>query len=196
MGTGKFKALAISTARANGGMAGDIMDAIADAYFEGGMDLGAAIASVQDQLIQSAIDRYSEKIRSALSRAGLDVEGELTLESIKAAIIEKTGLELSDLSPDAMATAVDQLAARRLSDELGIEITSIAGGNLGEAIRSGVAQSLADGRTSKLLGRQLTNQARAAMTWQRQGIGEQDQRRIPQRVYQKRYRRRNVEVWD
>lgn len=194
--TGKYKALAISTARANGGMAGDILDAIADAYFEGGMDLGAAIASVQDQLVQAAIDRYSDKIRAALARAGLEVEGELSLESIKAAIIEKTGLDLADLTPDAMVAAVDQLAARRLSDELGIEVASIAGGNLGEAIRAGVAQSLADGRTSKLLGRELTNKARAAMTWKRQGIGELDQKRIPQKVYQKRYRRHHVEVWD
>lgn len=59
-----------------------------------------------------------------------------------------------------------------------------------------MAQSLADGRTSKLLGRELTNKARAAMTWKRQGIGEVDQKRIPQKVYQKRYRRHHVEVWD
>lgn len=193
---GKFKALAIATKRANAGMAGDILDAIADAYFEQGMDLSDAIASVQDQLVQAAIDRYSDKIRAALARAGLDVEGELSLDAIKNAIIEKTGLELTDLTPDAMAQAVDTLAAGRLSEELGIEVASIAGGNLAEAITSGVAQALADGRASQLVGRQLTKQARDAMTWKRAAIGPDDQKRIPQRVYQKRYRRHHVEVWD
>jgi hypothetical protein len=193
----KFKALAISTGRATGGMAGDILEMIADAYFVEGLSLQASIDLVQDQLVQRAIDRYAEKIGAALARAGLEVDPQnLTLEGIKAAIVEKTGLDLSDLSPAAMAEAVDKLAAQRLSAELGIEIATVAGGALQSAIKAGVAQAIADGRVSQLVGRGLTNQARAAMTWQRAGFDPKDRIRIMGRIYQKRYRRHNVEKWD
>ena len=155
----KLKALAIATGRASGGMAADVLEMIADAYFVDGLSLQESINSVQDQLIQRAIERYSEKIGAALNRAGLEVDPQnLTLESIKAAIIEKTGLDLSDLSPSGMAEAVDRLAAQRLSAELGIEIATVAGGALQSAIRAGVAQAIAEGRVSQLVGRGLTNQ--------------------------------------
>lgn len=192
----KTKALGVKLDRATGGMAGDILGMIETAYFDQGLSLQDSINLVQDQLVQMAIDRYSDKIRAALGRAGLDVDGELTIESIKAAVIEKTGLELSDLSPDAMVAAVDQLAARRLSDELGVEVATLAGGGLADAVRSGVRQSLADGKVPRILGRQLSGQVRAAMTWKRGGFDPLDRKRIMGKVYQKRYRRHNVEVWD
>lgn len=193
----KLKALAIATGRASGGMAADVLEMIADAYFVDGLSLQESINSVQDQLIQRAIERYSEKIGAALSRAGLEVDPQnLTLESIKAAIIEKTGLDLSDLSPSGMAEAVDRLAAQRLSAELGIEIGTVAGGALQSAIRAGVAQAIAEGRVSQLVGRGLTNRARAVMTWKRGGFDPKERIRIMGRIYQKRYRRHNVEVWD
>lgn len=192
----KAKALGVRLDRATGGMAGDILGMIEDAYFTQGLSLQASIESVHDQLVQMAIDRYSDKIRAALGRAGLDVDGELTLESIKAAVIEKTGLELTELSPDAMAAAVDQLAARRLSDELGVEVATLAGGGLADAVRSGVRQSLADGKVPRILGARLSGQVRVAMTWKRGGFDPLERKRIMGKIYQKRYRRNNVEVWD
>jgi hypothetical protein len=110
--------------------------------------------------------------------------------------MEKSGLDLTDLNPAAMAEAVDKLAASRLSAELGIEIASVAGGNLAAAIRGGVAQAIADGRVSQLVGRGLTKRARVAMTWNRGGFDPKDRIRVMGRIYQKRYRRHNVEVWD
>ena len=194
----KTKALAIATSRENAGMAGDILGMIEDAYFEQGMDLQDAINSVQDQLIQRAIDRYSDKIRAALARAGLDLpDGELTLEAIKGAVIDKTGLDLTDLTPDAMVAAVDRLASDRLSVAIGVQVASVMNGaTLADNIRAGVAKAITAGRGMALLTNGLSQRARVEMTWNRAGITtEQQRRRVLSAWYQKKYRRTHVEVW-
>ena len=190
-----MKALNIRTDRANGGLRGDILEAVADNYFVNGMSLQDSITAVQDQIIQAAVDRYSDKIASALARAGLVIDGPLTVDSIKAAIVEKSGLDLSDLSPDGMLNAVDSMAARRLSDELGVEIATVRGANLGETIKAGVAQAVADGRAAKLIGRSLSNQVRKVATWNRAGIDPVTAAKIANAKYQKKFRHFYKEVW-
>lgn len=190
------KALNIKTDRANGGLRGDILEAILDNYFVNGMSIQESLNAVQDQIIQAGIDRYADKIGNALARAGLVIDGPLSVEAIKAAVVEKSGLDLSDLSPEGMLGAVDSLAARRLSDEIGIEVASIRGADLGETIKAGVAQAVAEGRAAKLLGRAMSGKVRKLATWNRAGVAVPVQStRIAQKVYQKRYRRRNKEVW-
>lgn len=191
----KRKALGIMTGRANAGLRNDIIEQIADAYFVDGLSMQEAIDQVQDALVQKALDRYSDKIRAALARAGLTVEGDLTLESITAAIAEKSGLEITDLSPDGMVTATDKLAAKRLSAELGIEIASVMQGSLEQSLIEGVRSGLQNG-SIPLVGARLTKQARAEMTWRREGFENAEERRkVNNAIYQKRYRRRNKEVW-
>lgn len=191
----KRKALGIMTDRANAGLRNDIIEQIADAYFVDGLSMQEAIDQVQDALVQKAIDRYSDKIRAALARAGLTVEGDLSVESITAAIAEKSGLEITDLSPDGMVTAADKLAAKRLSAELGIEVASVMQGNLEQSLIEGVRAGLQNG-SIPLVGARLTKQARAEMTWRREGFeNAEDRLKVNNAIYQKRYRRRNKEVW-
>lgn len=191
----KRKALGIMTDRANAGLRNDIIEQIADAYFVDGLSMQEAIDQVQDALVQKALDRYSDKIRAALARAGLTVEGDLSVESITAAIAEKSGLEITDLSPDGMVTAADKLAAKRLSAELGIEVASVMQGNLEQSLIEGVRAGLQNG-SIPLVGARLTKQARAEMTWRREGFeNAEDRRKVNNAIYQKRYRRRNKEVW-
>ena len=189
------RSLNIKTERALGGLRGDILEAIADNYFVHGMSIQESLTAVQDQIIQAAIDRYSDKIAAALGRAGLVIDGPLTLDAIKGAIVEKSGLDLSDLSAEGMLTAVDSLAARRLSDEIGIEVATIRGGNLGETIKAGVAQAVADGRVAKLIGRARSIQIRKLATWNRAGIDPIAAAKIANAKYQKKYRYRFKEVW-
>lgn len=197
----KTKALAIATARANAGMAQDIMTEIADNYFEHGMDLQEAIDAAKDAIAQRAIERYGDKIRAALARAGLDVPADepLTVDGIKAAVVEKTGLDLEDLTAEHLLDAADKLASQKLSADLGIEITSVMNGDtLAEVIKAEVRKAIDDGRAFELIKKGISMKARIAMTWKRAGLGEtaEDRERAYNAARQKRYRRRFKEVWD
>lgn len=193
----KAKALAVATLRANEGMANDILDQISDAYFERGLSVGEAIDEVQDSLIQRAIERYSEKIRAALSRAGLDLQGEITIDAIKQAVIDKTGLQLDDLTPEAMIEAVDSLAASRLSEATGVPINSVMSGEgLGEQIKEGVRKAIENGTAETLILKGMGKAARAVVTWRRAGFDEDAQRRAMNAHAQKKYRRTHRMVWD
>lgn len=194
----RTKALAVATLRANEGMANDVLDQVSDGYFNQGLNLEDALYAVQDSLVQRAIDRYSDKIRAALSRAGLELgDGPLSLESIKQAVILKTGLEIDDLNPESMMQAVDKIASARLSEATGVPIESVMSGQgLGEQIKAGIRASIDNGSAEKILMKGLSAAARAAVTWKRHGFDEAAKKKAMNAYYQKRYRRTHRMVWD
>ncbi len=194
----KTKALAVATVRENKGMAGDVLEEVAGLYFEQGMPFEDALESVKESLIQKAVDRYSDKIRSALQRAGLDLpEGALTLDGIKAAIIEKSGLEMNDLTPEAMVGGIDKLASSSLSRATGIPIASVADGQaLGDIIKAGVRTAIDNGTAEKLIMGGLSQKARAVVTWRKNGFDPEAEKKAKNAYYQKRYRRSHKLVWD
>jgi hypothetical protein len=182
--------------RATAGLQNDLIELISDAYFEQGLSLEESFEAVKDQLIQKAVDRFEPKIRAALGRAGLQLpDGPLSLDVIKQGIIEKTGLELSDLTPDALYRAVDGGMAAKLSEAAGVPIASILSGpGIKASIEAGIKQSLANGTASALLSSALSKRARVVATWNREGAGI-DQKKAMRAWYQKKYRKTHKEVW-
>lgn len=191
----KTKSLAVATLRANEGMANDILEEVATLYFEG-LSLQEAIDVTQDRLAQKAFERYGEKIRAALARAGLEV-GELSIESIKQAVIDKSGLDMDDLTPESMLKAVDVIVSARMSEATGVPISSVMnGGELAEQIKAGVRASIENGTAEKILLKGMSAAARAAVTWRRNGFDEGAQKKAMNAYYQKRYRQTHRLVWD
>lgn len=195
----KKKALRVAVSRAAAGLTRDILDRLSDAYFDQGLSLGDAFQSVQDDIANDAIGRYSEKIRAALGRAGLDLPaGEaLTIQSIESGICDKLGLQVGELSAESITAALDDGIAARLSEAVGFPIESVLSGvGIGDQIRAGVTQAIAEGRENKRFLGATVHGAQSVMTWQRRGFETPEKRKKAlSAIYQKRYRRTHKEVW-
>jgi hypothetical protein len=195
MAKGKFKSLAVKTIRANEGMANDILDLVFDNYFNG-MSFEEALAAAQDELAAKAIERYGEKIRASLSRAGLEIDGVLSIESIEAAIVAKTGLEMDSLTHENILDAADKIAAKKISSLMGVEITSVLNGGLEVGVRGAVAAAIASGAAATVLMGGMSAVVRRSVTWIKAGVQKSEIQKIEAAIGQKKYRRKHKLVWD
>lgn len=164
--------------------------------FKRGDDITAAVTS---DLIDRGINRYSDKIGSMLRRGGFDVEdGEvLTASKIAQIVSDKTGLDLSDMSPDGVKQAVDTWAAARLSERLGLTVTTVLDIDaLKLQIDAAVTEAIASGAALELVSKRLRARAGRVATWARAGYDESTQRKVMMAIAQKKYRRNNRMVWD
>lgn len=194
----KTRQIGIAVGRAAKAVTNDIFDKLSDAYFDQGMDFSDAWDSVKDDFTAEAIERFGAKIRAALSRAGLEfAEGvPLTIDAIKAAVIEKVGLDIDDLTTENIIGALDANMAARLSDATGLELTTVASGvGLGDMVRAGIKDALENGRAEKIMTGSLSMVARKDVTWKRRGFDAEKRKRAMNALYQKRYRRKNKQVW-
>lgn len=177
--------------RAGEGIENDIANAILDALTN---DEPVTDAVVQ-VLLDSAIERYQGHIAAMLRRGGFDVEdGEpITIDLLMERISAATGLELDDLSIESITSAVDSLAAERLSSALGIDVSTVMDtGTLLDELEAGAVAAFADG-ASGLVSSRLYNQARNAATWARLGV---DKKQVQNVLAQRKYRQSNIYDWD
>lgn len=165
------------------------------AELKAGRDVGPA---VRDGLIAAALVKCQPHVTAALRRVGIDLPTDepLTLESIRNAINDKTGLDIADLSEDGVTAAIDAQLARRLSDKLGIEVTSVRDPDaLREQVKAAAIDAIRSGRANALISRATINRVRVAATWARAGVPVDERAQYLARWYQKKYRRKHKQAW-
>lgn len=192
----RAKALAVNTLRANSGLINDVVDQVVDQWIAG-EDFDSCLAGAQDQIATMALASHGGKVRAALQRVGLDVGAgdELTPSAIGDAIKAKSGLEIEDFTPEGILKAVDQMLAKRISHETGIEITSVMGASLSDQLKAGVRLALRSGAAKKLIGTLLDKKARRLATLKRLQSDAKEFKKVRNRKYQAKWRETHKLEW-
>lgn len=188
----------VRTKRANAASWNEIIDAAWENYKANGRD--SIKDAFTEALADKAIQRYQTKIVNGFARVGVQIDQNepLTLETLETIIEDRTGLEINGLSPEAITSAVDKLLAQKLSDALGVTVTTVL--NKDELINSldaAIKEAIRSGKAKELISRHAMRAARKWATYARRGITtKEDQRRVDLREYQRKYRRTHRLVWD
>ena len=194
----KAKGVAVATMRENAGTINKLADQIVDDWVAGD-DFSVALERASGQLVEEVAERYSDRIRNALRRAGLQVEdGDvLTPDKIREIVAEQAGIDLGDLQADGIVTGMDRLLSKKLSAMIGIEVTTIAdGAALKAALEVGLKEALLNGTAERLITGVLRKRARAAATWAREGVtNKADRDRLTRRAYMIEYANTHSQVW-
>lgn len=188
----------VRTLRVDRGSWNDLIDSAYEHYKAGGRESvrEAFTEAVADQVLK----RYQDKIAAGFRRAGVEIDDgtPLTAEKLRTIIQDRTGLELTALTPEAVTAAVDKLLAQRLSVALGVTVTTVLDRDeMMRSLEGAVKEAIASGRASEFISAHAMRAARQFATFQRRGVEtKDDQRRIMLAWYQKKYRRNNRMVWD
>lgn len=196
--TDKAKGIAVATMRENSGTINRLADQIVDDWVDG-QDFSVALERARSELVEEVAGRYSDRIRNALRRAGLQVEeGDiLTPDRIKEIVGEQAGIDFDDLQAGGVVSGMDRLLAKRLSSMIGIEVTTVAdGAALRAALEVGIKEALLNGTAERIISSVLERRARAAATWAREGVkNKADRARLERRAYQIEYAKTHSQIW-
>jgi hypothetical protein len=153
--------------------------------------------SVADAAVNFGLEIASEKITNGLARIGLAWEdGQVSAESIKAALSAKIGAEVQDLSPEGVAQALNVSISYQVGELLGVSgLDIMGGGDLVEQARALALEAIAGGRPSKLVPLSLMRQLKRAAAFQAAGLDPQDAAKASNRARQRRHRLRYRQVW-
>ena len=191
------KRVSLARLRVREGFWNDVIDGAWERYKEGGRE--SVRDAVTQELLDRALERYSDKIRAMFARGGVHIDpGEkITADFLTRLISERTGLDIYDLSPESIKNAVDRELTARLSEVLQVQVTSVFNeAQLKEDLKAGIRLAIADGRGAALLTKAMVKSARAYATWKRYSVAEHEQRRILNRGYQRKYRQSYKLVWE
>jgi hypothetical protein len=186
----------IKTERASAGLAADLVEAVAVHREQTGSYTGS-MEAVEAAITQVAIERFEPKIRHAFDRAGVPLEpGPLTSQGLAAAVGGILGVDLPSLSIGDVKAAIEAKLSESLSADLGMNIQGVLSGGIKQAIEVEVALALARGAAT-IVGRAKARKARRQATFAQAGYAAKDeQKKVMNRLWQKRYRRFNRLVWD
>ena len=183
--------------RVKAGAWNDVLEGAWERYKESGREsLQGAFA---DEMADRALQRYDGKIRAMFARGGVEIEaGEpLTVATLAALVSDRTGLEITDLSPDTITAAIDRELSARLSEVLRVPVSTVFNKDqLMADVEAGVRLAIEDGRAAELLTKAAVHAARAYATWKRRGIDAQERQRIINAAAQRRFRQTHRLVWD
>lgn len=157
-------------------------------------DFGLAIReAAADKMLQ----RYDEKIRNGFARAGFELpEGELTQANFLGVINEQTGLELSSLDPESIMGEVDKLMSKRLSESLGVNVTTVFDKDaLIECVRAYVLEAIRSGRAAEWIEKGVYTAARRYATYKSRNLSAATKEVLEARARQKRYRQTHRLEW-
>lgn len=190
--------LKIRKLRVDKGSWNDLIDAAYENYKERGRE--SIKEAFSEAIADKVLQRYQVKIAAGFRRAGVEIEdGEpLTAEKLLTIIKDRTGLEINNLSPEGVMSAVDRLLSERLSAAMGVTVTTVFDRQaMIAAMDESVKQAIRDGRAAEFIGKHAMRAARKYATFKRRGIeSPEDHRRIMLAWYQKKYRRTHRLVWD
>ena len=190
--------LKIKKLRVDKGSWNDLIDAAYENYKARGREYNKEAFS--EAIADKVLQRYQVKIAAGFRRAGVEIEdGEpLTAEKLLTIIKDRTGLEINNLTPEGVMSAVDRLLSERLSAAMGVTVTTVFDRQaMMAAMDESVKQAIRDGRAAEFIGKHAMRAARKYATFKRRGIeSPEDHRRIMLAWYQKKYRRTHRLVWD
>lgn len=191
------KRVSLAKLRVREGFWNDVIDGAWERYKDGGRE--SVRDAVTQELLDRALERYSDKIRAMFARGGVHIDAgeKITADFLTRLISERTGLDIYDLSPESIKDAVDRELTARLSEVLQVQVTSVFNeAQLKEDLKAGIRLAIADGRGAALLTKAMVKSARAYATWKRYSVEENEQRRILNRSYQRKYRQSYKLVWE
>ena len=190
--------LKIKKLRVDKGSWNDLIDAAYENYKARGRE--SIKEAFSEAIADKVLQRYQVKIAAGFRRAGVEIEdGEpLTAEKLLTIIKDRTGLEINNLTPEGVMSAVDRLLSERLSAAMGVTVTTVFDRQaMMAAMDESVKQAIRDGRAAEFIGKHAMRAARKYATFKRRGIeSPEDHRRIMLAWYQKKYRRTHRLVWD
>ena len=191
----KFK---VAMSRENISTSIDIVRTIVDLMIDGEMP---AVDAVSNVVAARALEKYQDHIRAAFSRAGVDLNpGEvLTVDVLLRVIREKSGLEVDTLSAAGIYSAVDTQLTSQLSSRLGVELPTVMGGVdvIKTALINAAKDAVSSGRATGFISAALIKRIRTIKTLGIDGAKtEEERKKTTSRIYEKRKRRKNREVWD
>ena len=190
------KKIKLARLRVREGFWNDVIEGAWERYKAGGRE--SVRDALSEELLDRALGRYAEKIRAMFARGGIDIDPEqpITAEFLARLLSERTGLDFSDLSPEAITAAVDKELSQRLSEALQVPVSTVFDKEkLKEDLKAGIRLAIADGRGAALLTKAMLKSARAYATWKRRDIKEREQWQIMNRSYQAKYRRSYKQTW-
>lgn len=171
---------------------------LAEQIYSDVSDGGSLQSAVIDALIDLAIERYAVRIGAGLRARGLNLgDGEpVTRDTLAAAIGERTGLYLTDFTPDGVATALDEFLSAKLGAMIGMDVSTVLDASaLKQSVIDGAVQAVQSGRGNALITDGMIQKIRVAATWSKAGIQSNQRRAWLLRVYQKKYRASHVAKW-
>ena len=190
------KKIKLARLRVREGFWNDVIEGAWERYKAGGRE--SVRDALSEELIDRALGRYAEKIRAMFARGGIDIDPEqpITADFLARLLSERTGLDFSDLSPEAITAAVDKELSQRLSEALQVPVSTVFDKEkLKEDLKAGIRLAIADGRGAALLTKAMLKSARAYATWKRHSVSEREQLQIMNRSYQAKYRLSYKQTW-
>ena len=190
------KKIKLARLRVREGFWNDVIEGAWERYKAGGRE--SVRDALSEELLDRALGRYAEKIRAMFARGGIDIDPEqpITAEFLARLLSERTGLDFSDLSPEAITAAVDKELSQRLSEALQVPVSTVFDKEkLKEDLKAGIRLAIADGRGAALLTKAMLKSARAYATWKRRSVSEREQWQIMSRSYQAKYRLSYKQTW-
>lgn len=170
------------------------------------MEIAQAVAAGQpiddviaDQLMEHAINKFRPHIAAALRRHGVNLDDDATLDAdtLMTIVNEKSGLSLDGWSADSVLAAVDTMIAARVSVRLGVEVQSVQDvEGLRQSLIDSAVSAIQSGRANAFISRAMISKFRKEKAFRESGMEtEDDQRKLMNRWYQKKYRRTHKAVW-
>lgn len=189
------KRLKIALDRANVSSSIDVLESMWD-----GHGAGLTWSEAAGQVVaEKALERYQTHLAAAFARYGvqLDPGEQITVPVLLRVINEKTGLDVANLTPDGLSMAVDAHLAGRVSELLGVQVSSVHNlDGLKQNLIDAAKAAVISGRATKLISRGMITKMRAMKAFKDAGvIGELERLKVANRAYQKKYRRTHKEVW-
>lgn len=157
--------------------------------------------SLQDAFKEATADhvvrRYELKIRHGFARAGIELpEGELSAAVLLGVVRERTGLDIDSLDADAVMAAVDRLLAARLSEALGVQVSTVFDREaMMQSLNQAIIEAIRNGRAREFISRKAMSVARRYATLKRLQIDAATWEKIEARKRQKRYRETHRLEW-
>lgn len=194
MGKKKFK---VSISRENVSTSLDIVQACIDMKLDGDMTWSEVVAQM---VAEKALMKYQGHIRAAFARVGADIgeDETITVPVLLRVIEQKSGLTIDSLTPDGVLSAVDAQLSTQLSNRFGVEIPTVTGGVevIKTALINAAKDAVASGRATAFITAAIIKKIRTIKTFDGASINtEEERKKTMNRIYQKRYRRKNKEVW-
>jgi superfamily II RNA helicase len=180
--------------RAKAGSLFDVYESIRD-KMEAGQTLSEA---GQEALADRVVQRYSTHIKAAFRKYNFNLQDDEVLDSqtLVRCINEKSGMDIRSLTPDGVLAGVDKMISGRMSELLGVEVTTLT--NLEAAKQSlinAAVQSVRSGRASALISKAMIKKIKEKKTWRDNGVSEVKSQAMLNAWYQKKFRRTHVGVW-
>lgn len=180
--------------RAKAGSLWDAYESIRDK-----MEAGQTVPeAVQEALADRVVQRYSLHIKAAFRKYNFNMQDDevLDAQTLVRCINEKSGMDITSLTPDGVLAGANRMLSARMSDLLGVPVSSIDNINAAkQSLINAAVQAVQSGRATSIISRALIKKIKEKKTWRANGVTQAKSKAMLSAWYQKKFRRSHVGVW-